>query len=137
MRKPEQRLWDTMKRHTPACVRLERIENGVGDGTADVHGICDGVTVWIELKVVRLPKRPDTRFFKRTALRRSQVTWHANYAAHGGRSFILVRDNVGQLYMIPGCDVSGTKDSSRAIVASSYSVSSWRAVFARAFGTPL
>lgn len=102
MRKPEQRLYDTMKSNCANGVRLERVENGVNTGTPDVHAMRRGVTRWIELKVVKRPARITTPLIKRDTMRRDQVAWHVSYNAAGGRSFILARDDRRQLYLFPG-----------------------------------
>lgn len=102
MRKPEQRLYDSMKANCADGVRLERIENGVGSGAPDVHAIRLGVTRWIELKVVKRPVRDTTPLIKNDTLRREQKAWHLSYHSAGGQSFILVRDDQRQLYLFPG-----------------------------------
>lgn len=102
MRKPEQRLYDTMKRNCADGVRLERVENGVNPGTPDVHAIREGRVRWLELKVVERPARPATTLLKRNTLRVEQVAWHLSYTSCGGHSFIVVRDSHLQLYLFHG-----------------------------------
>jgi hypothetical protein len=102
VRKPEQRLYDTMKANCAHGVRLERVENGVNTGTPDVHATRRGVTRWIELKVVERPVRITTPLIKRDTMRRDQIAWHLSYNSAGGRSFILARDDHRMLYLFPG-----------------------------------
>lgn len=136
MRKPEQRVWDAMKAHRPAQAVLERIENGVGTGTADVHGIARGVTVWFELKALRRPKRLSTRFFPNGKLGVSQVAWHRQYATHGGRSYILVRDDLRQLYLFPGGEIHLARDIAVEAALQRYAYVNWDAIFMHAFRRP-
>ncbi len=133
MRKPEQKVWDTMKSHRPAQVRLERIENGVGDGTADVHGLARGVTVWFELKAVKRPVRPTTPFFSKNTLRRAQGAWHREYAHYSGRSYVLVRDDQRQLYLIPGGELHLVKGMSCSFALDRYAIESWEELFKFSF----
>jgi len=133
LRKPEQRLWDTMKVNRPMQVGLERVENGVLSGMPDVHGVARGVTVWFELKVLRYPKRDSTHLFKKQTLRKAQVAWHRVYAAHGGRSYILVRDQHRQLYLIPGEAVGSLSITSAFLVKKTWGFASWPELFVHAF----
>jgi hypothetical protein len=134
MRKPEQRLYDAMKRN---CVRLERIENGVNTGTPDVHCIrCAtprGLTVWIELKVVTTPKRVTTPLIKRDRMRRDQIAWHLSYASAGGRSFILARDQARELYLFPGALALELCDMPYGRCVLDHHIESWTKLFEVAF----
>lgn len=90
MRKPEQQLWDRLRRARPADLYMERIENLVGEGRPDVDALWQGVFTPIELKVQpRLPARADTRVFGDGGLSIEQRNWHLNWARHGGRSLII------------------------------------------------
>ncbi len=133
MRKPEQRVWDTMKDHKPRQVRLERVENGVGNGTSDVHGLARGVTVWFELKALMRAKRETTPFFPKDKLRVAQSAWHREYAHHGGRSYVLVRDQFKQLFLIPGGELHLVKTMSTKFALDRYTVNSWDELFIKAF----
>ena len=104
MRKPEQLLWDTMKRNLQKNhdIYAERIENAVGEGTPDVllkarrqPGCASNPTpFFVELKVGIAPKRDTTPIFgKRGAggVRKSQENWHLKWHDAGGISFVLAR----------------------------------------------
>jgi hypothetical protein len=87
--------WDWLrngiKKTVPHFSLLERVENGVLDGMADVNYVIRGVEGWIELKAVELPARPSTPVLGREGLRiPSQVNWHlARVAAHS-RTWVFV-----------------------------------------------
>ncbi len=75
----------------PAFSLLERVENGVGVGTADVNYVIRGVEGWIELKAVDLPKRDDTPVLGDKGLRDpDQINWHLRRAAVCGRTFVFI-----------------------------------------------
>jgi hypothetical protein len=107
MRKAEQRLWDTMRRRAPRELWLQRIENLVGEGVPDVYA----AGPWIELKAPHRPVRASTPLLgKKEGLRPAQIAWHAKASSVGVRSFILIRDDSGRLYLLPGAlaeDVNG------------------------------
>lgn len=92
MRKPEQRLWDRLRRARPPGLYLERIENMVGEGRPDVDALWHGYFTPVELKAQpRLPVRADTRVFGDDGLSVEQCNWHLNWARHGGRSLIIAQ----------------------------------------------
>jgi hypothetical protein len=122
-----------MKNHRPPQAKLERVENGVAEGTPDVHSIARAVTVWFELKALRRPKRVKTRFFPKKKLRVPQMAWHAEYAARGGRSFVLVRDHLYQLYLIPGGQLHLVKDMSTEEAMRRFAIADWGTLFNLAF----
>lgn len=99
MRKAEQRLWDTMRHRAPRGLWLQRVENLVAEGMPDVYV----AGPWVELKAPHRPVRATTPLLgAKEGLRASQVAWHTKAAAVGIRSFILIRDDSGRLYLIPG-----------------------------------
>ena len=104
MRKPEQLIWDAMKRNAPQSVWLQRIENLAVDGMPDVHvtHAFAAPDCWVELKAATLPKRPGTRVLGTRGLRQSQINWHIECYARKGRSFILIRDENLTLYLVHG-----------------------------------
>lgn len=105
MRMKEQRLWDTMRRKKPCGFgKLERVENGVGSGMPDVYCVPAHGTdeCWVELKAPIAPKRRQTRVLGGEGLNPAQVNWHLEHAGLGARSFILIRDNLGRLWLIDG-----------------------------------
>lgn len=72
--------WDWLrngiKKTVPNFSLLERVENGVHIGTADVNYCIRGHEGWIELKAVDLPKRGDTAVLGRQGLNKEQINWH-------------------------------------------------------------
>ena len=105
MRKPERRLYDTMKRHAPEWAWLERVENSVGTGTADVAMRSVASTpLWVELKATKRPKRNGTPLLAAGDFRPDQLPWHKRVWEHGDRSVVLVRDDALCIYVVRGCD---------------------------------
>jgi hypothetical protein len=106
MRKPEQQLWDVIRRSKPPDIWLERVENLVGEGTPDVHGCKRGTHAWIELKArAALPKRMSTPLLTKVDFPHEQIGWHEEYALRGGRSFIIVGIGSGRartFMVVPG-----------------------------------
>jgi hypothetical protein len=100
MRKPEQKLWDSMKRNKPSGVSMERVENAASEGFPDVFVM--SANAWVELKAPKLPARHTTRLFGKQGLSVDQINWHLRAARFGVHSFILARDDALQLYLIPG-----------------------------------
>ena len=105
----EQKLWDAMRQNfmlainasTVSCeplrLRLERVENMVGDGTPDVLVLCDGLVTWCELKAVdALPRRATTRVLGSDGLNWDQRNWHMSWLAAGGRSLIVIGIGAGR-----------------------------------------
>jgi len=79
--KPESRLWHTMKENMPD-IFWTRFENWASPGVPDVHGIKDGISFWVELKVIRSNK---------INLSPHQIMWNYKYSLRGGRSFIMAK----------------------------------------------
>ena len=103
MRKKEQRLWDRMRRALNGRVRLERIENVVANGTADVLALVGGVTTPLELKSVdAFPVRATTRVLGAEGLSRDQRNWHRDWQRWGGRSLIVISVGSRELFVISG-----------------------------------
>lgn len=92
----EQKLWDAMREGLSdgglgARIRLERVENGAGEGMPDVLAVCNGLVTWCELKAVAaLPARPTTRILGTRGLNQAQRNWHAEWHRAGGRSVVVV-----------------------------------------------
>lgn len=87
----ESQIWDAMKKSLPEP-HWQRIESPMtGAGRADVEGAWQGVTVWIENKIVRSEK---------IAISDRQIAWHQKRAAVGGRSFIVAWDKQNQLLRV-------------------------------------
>ena len=105
----EQKLWDAMRQNfalainastltgEPLRLRLERVENMVGDGTPDVLVLCDGVVTWCELKAAdALPRRSTTRVLGGEGLNGDQKNWHMSWGQAGGRSLIIIGIGAGR-----------------------------------------
>lgn len=114
MRKQEQRLWDSMRRHAPKSAWLQRIENLVVEGMPDVFV---APAAWVELKAPNLPKRSTTPLLGSQRLRQAQVNWHLKAATKGMASYVLVRDDEQGLYLLAGAHAD--------------KINSWPATFAR------
>ena len=104
MRFREQRLWDRMSEHVPRTVRLERIENGIGDGLPDVLACYLGIVTWCELKALAEPPvRESTPLLgKKKGLAQGQLNWHFDWAKHGGRSCVIVGVGSREVFLIDG-----------------------------------
>ena len=64
-------------------VQWTRIENRHGGGIPDLYGICDGVSIWLELKCI-----------KQNSINISplQISWNYNNFRHGGKNYYIVQD---------------------------------------------
>lgn len=87
--------WDWLragiKKTVPDFSLLERVENGVNVGTADVNYVIRGVEGWIELKAVDLPKREETAVLGEKGLRDpDQINWHLGRSRVMGRTWIFI-----------------------------------------------
>ena len=90
-RKPEQRLWDRLRKAAAGAVHTERIENLVGVGRPDVDTLVAGSFVPVELKQVDgWPVRSSTRVLGSSGLSQVQKNWHLNWRNWGGTSLIVV-----------------------------------------------
>ena len=94
MSKPEQSLWQRLKKNLPPKTHATRIENRAGSGVPDVHLAHDGNAVWVELKIAKA---------NTVNMRPSQIAWNMAYSAAGGVSFILVsRPSKGDVFLFEG-----------------------------------
>lgn len=120
MRLREQRLWDSMRNNKPPHIFIERIENGVGEGTPDVHGISrnTGRTVWVELKAQdAFPARAATPVLGLEGLRTSQRNWLDNWWRFGGLGGTLIgvgRAARRELFFVPAIHSVRVNDMTRA-----------------------
>ncbi len=73
-------------------VHWTRIENTVGTGQSDVHGLLSGVDAWIELKIFH---------GNQIDFRKSEVAWITRRTECGGRTWILARKK-DTLLLYPG-----------------------------------
>ena len=80
--KKETKFWNVIKKNTGHLIHWTRIESWAGQGIPDLHGIFEGVTVFVELKV--------TESYS-ISISPSQKAWNYNHVLHGGRSFIMLQ----------------------------------------------
>jgi len=107
MRKEEQRLWDTMRRNLPRDVWAQRMENVMMNGMPDVVTLYNSFWVWTELKCADVPARGTTPLLgEKRGLSVDQRNWHFECERKGGVSYVLIRDDEMELYMISNklCD---------------------------------
>jgi hypothetical protein len=109
MRKPEQRLWDSLLRNCGTGPRLwlQRLEQGLqSPGWPDVLCVAraTALVTWIELKVAVAHARASTPLLGASGLSVAQAAWHARWWSHGGRSFVLVREarRPAKLHLVRG-----------------------------------
>lgn len=90
-RRPEQRLWDRLRKAAANRIHTERIENIVGVGRPDVDTLVKGNFVPIELKYIEAwPAKSSTKVLGREGLSQAQKNWHLNWCNWGGKSLIVV-----------------------------------------------
>lgn len=90
-RRPEQRLWDRLRKVAANRLYTERIENLVGVGRPDVDTLVAGNFMPIELKqIAAWPARPSTKVLGNKGLSQVQKNWHLNWRRWGGSSLIVV-----------------------------------------------
>ena len=77
----ESKFYQQLKKSLPH-VYFERIENRIGQGTADITAIYNKKELWIELKFIKLNKVNLSPF---------QISWHLKRFSLGIRTFILVK----------------------------------------------
>lgn len=83
-------LRDGIKKTLPNFSLLDRVENGVLDGMADVNYVIRGVEGWIELKAVALPTRENTPVLGDKGMRPAQVNWHLRRQQVLGKTWIFI-----------------------------------------------
>ena len=91
--KPETKLWKLVKENL-SDIHWTRFENWASPGVPDCYGIKDGISIWIELKVIHSKKIKLSHF---------QKSWNFNHSLQGGRNFIIattLEDSL--LYIFPG-----------------------------------
>ena len=77
--KPESKFWKQVKENL-SDIHWTRFENWAAQGVPDCYGICDGVSIWVELKVITSNKINLSPF---------QKSWNFNHSLQGGRNFIM------------------------------------------------
>ena len=79
MKKRESLLWAKIKK-LKLIGQIFRIESNTINGIPDVYYICEGKSIWVELK---------SNEVKNLGLSKYQINWHLDHQLHGGKSFIL------------------------------------------------
>jgi hypothetical protein len=79
MKKRESLLWAKIKK-LKLIGQIFRIESNTINGIPDVYYICEGKSIWVELK---------SNEVKNLGLSKYQINWHIDHQIHGGKSFIL------------------------------------------------
>lgn len=130
MRLQEQRLWDTLRRHRPPCVTLERVENVLGVGMPDVLVRATGFSTWVELKAPNAPQRDSTRLMGTEGLRPEQINWHLVSARYELPTFVLIRDNRLRLWLLPGALADTMNDMTADELTEHSLAGMWRDVYA-------
>ncbi len=77
--KPESKFWKQVKENLPD-IQWTRFENWAAQGVPDCYGIKDGISIWVELKVITSNKINLSPF---------QKSWNFNHSLQGGRNFIM------------------------------------------------
>lgn len=116
MRTVEQRFWARVRAPlVRAGAFLERIENIVGEGTPDVHGLADDVAFWMELKAVAAaPKRASSKLLGIThGLNNEQINWHLTYAQRGGNNWVLIGVGSREAILVHGKHALSINSASR------------------------
>ena len=91
--KPESKFWKLIKENLKD-ISWTRFENWASPGVPDVYGIKDGVSIWVELKVITSNKINLSPF---------QIAWNYKHSLQGGRNFIIATTpSRGLLYIFPG-----------------------------------
>lgn len=124
----EQRLWDTMRKAAPTGFWLQRVENVVGDGMPDVYCVETGAC-WVELKAPARPKRASTRFLGDEGLRPSQINWHLKAASKNQRTYVLIRDDKRELFLIEGKFATDMNDWPIDVMREASLADNWEAIF--------
>lgn len=92
----ESAFWGTVRDHLAPFGRLDRIENAIAKGTADVAYVLrrPGKNApefgWLELKVTDFPARPSTPL-RIEHLTKEQVDFAVGWSNEGVRAHMLVR----------------------------------------------
>ena len=91
--KPESKFWKQVKENL-TDIHWTRLENRIGQGIPDCYGISAGISVWVELKVIRSNKIVLSPF---------QKSWNFSHSLQGGRNFIIATTfPQSLLYIFPG-----------------------------------
>ena len=102
----EARLWQWLRKGRPRfkeLLVLDRVENSLMKGMADVNGCLDGQDFWIELKTSARPS--DTTTPVKIKFQNNQPEWHRKRQRAGARTFLLLQVGSGtgaRRYLIDG-----------------------------------
>lgn len=136
MRKVEQRLWDRMREALGGKLRLERVENIVSVGTADVLSLANGRVTPVELKAVEAyPTRASTRVLGDKGLSREQRNWHLSWRQNGGSSLILIGVGSYDLFAVPGAHADFVNEMNAEELAQHSVAQNWQQLFVVLGGT--
>lgn len=102
MATPESAFWQRLKK-AKVFDWAERLECDSAPGLPDVHGLINGVEMWVELKAGVCLK-----------IRKSQSIWHQNWAKLGKKSFILW-SNGGAVFVYSGADSRALMENQRSV----------------------
>ena len=75
--------------------QIFRIESNTINGIPDVYYICEGKSIWVELKSNEVKDL--------AGLSKYQTNWHVDHQLHGGKSYILQetsREGLLKLYRV-------------------------------------
>ncbi len=93
----ERALWRRVRDAIGPLGHVVRVENGVGVGTPDVEYCLSGATGWLELKIARVSKRPETAV-SIPHFTREQRIWMRERCNAGGRAGVLLQ--LGSVYVL-------------------------------------
>ena len=79
MKNRESLLWAKIRK-LKLIGQIFRIESNTINGIPDVYYLCEGKSIWVELK---------SNEVKDLGLSKYQTNWHLDHQLHGGKSFIL------------------------------------------------
>ena len=98
MGNPETKLWKDLREGTKELgVFWTRIESWAMPGIPNVHGIKNGKSFWLELKVSNL------KSLKSLNLRPHQISWQTQYFLNGGQVWNLAKlPSARTLYLFRG-----------------------------------
>lgn len=129
MRKPEQQVYDRMKKNRPYTLWLQRVENLVSEGMPDVHYASPVNSGWVELKAAKKPKRVTSKLLGSKGLRQSQINWFLKAQTKCLVTFILIQDSEGELYLIHGQEAATVNDCSVERLRELRLASDWDNIF--------
>ena len=121
MKQRESLLWAKIRK-LKLIGQIFRIESNTINGIPDVYYICEGKSIWVELK---------SNEVKNLGLSKYQINWHINHLKNGGNCFILrerVKDGLLQLFKVRGTrtlDILAEGENSRATLHLHFDKIAW------------